>query len=130
MLHVRISTTDTGGPAGLDPLDLRATLDDVASTWTTEIRDRTRSGRGADGRAMRPRRDGSRSTLHDTGAMLASLRPQTVTDSGFVLGLTGRRNNTVGAIHQATGRRWAGASPDQIEDARRAVVDALQGTRS
>ena len=122
MLHITIRDT---GPVDL-PGDLRSTLDDIASDWTAQIRQRTRSGKGVDGRQMRRKRDGSVARLHDTGAMLASLQAD-VHDSGFRLAPTGRRNRTVAAIHQASGRRWAGADERQIEDARAAVVEALQG---
>ena len=125
MLHISVTTSDTG-PVSLP--DLRGVLDTIAGDWTDQIKRRTASGRDVDGRALRPKRDGTRSTLTDSGALLRSLTPD-VGDRGFKLAPTGRRNLTVGAIHQASGRRWAGASPDQIEDARRAVVDALQGTR-
>ena len=126
MLSVKINVRDSG-PIAI-PGDLRPVLDDIARQWTAEIVARTRSGRGADRRAMRRRADGSVSRLHDSGAMLNSLRP-TVSDRGFKIAPAGRRNRTIAAIHQATGRRWAGASPDQIADARAAVVEALQGTK-
>lgn len=125
MLNVTIRTHDTG-PINLP--DLRPALDTIADTWTHEIASRTRSGRGVTGRALRRKRDGSPSTLTDTGALLASLRP-TVDGKGFRIRPTGRRNLTIGAIHQATGRKWAGASAEQIDSARRAVVEAIQGTR-
>ena len=116
--------TDTG-PITLGG-DLRGLLEDISDTWTSQIQQRTRSGRDADGRAMRLKRDGSRSTLHDSGRMLRSLRP-TVHDRGFKIAPTGRRNATVAAIHQASGRAWIGADDRQIDEARAAVADALQG---
>ena len=127
MLNVTINVHDTGGPVNL-PGDLRPVLDSIAADWRSEIISRARSGKGADGRQMRPRRDGTRATLHDTGRMLGSLRP-TVDDRGFKIAPTGRRNRTIAAIHQATGRRWAGADDRQIDEARAAVVTHLQGTK-
>ena len=126
MLNVRINVHDSG-PVTL-PGDLRPVLDDIAAGWRSEIIARTRAGRAADGRQMRRKADGTRATLHATGAMLASLQAD-VDDRGFKLAPTGRRNRTVAAIHQASGRRWAGADDRQIEDARRAVVEALRNTR-
>ena len=127
MLDIRIRTSDTG-PVRLP--NLRGVLDDIASDWTTEIRQRTRSGRDADGRQMRRRADGSVSRLHDSGKMLASLRPTTVDDRGFKIAPTGTRNVIVARTHQRSRRTFMGASPDQIEDARAAVVEALQqGTK-
>ena len=123
MLHVAINVHDSGNPDL--PGDLRSTLDTIASTWRDEIIDRTRGGKGADGRAMRPKRDGTVSRLHDTGAMLGSLRADGG-DRGFQIAPTGRRNRTIAAIHQATGRRWAGADDRQIDEARAAVVTHLQ----
>ena len=123
---LKISVRDSGA---IDlPGDLRPVLDDIARQWTAEVVARTRSGRDADGKTMRPRRDGTRATLHDSGAMLASLQAD-VGDRGFKIAPAGRRNVIVAAVHQATGRRWAGASEDQIEDARAAVVEALQGKK-
>ena len=126
MLNVKINVRDTG-PIDL-PGDLRPVLDDIAAGWTREVIARTKSGRDADGRAMRLKRDGSRSTLNDSGRMLRSLRP-TVHDRGFAIAPTGRRNATVAAVHQASGRAWIGADDRQIDEARDAVVTHLQGTR-
>ena len=126
MLRINVTTSDTG-PVNL-PGNLRPVLDTIAADWRSEIIARTPSGKGADGRQMRRRADGTVSRLHDTGAMLASLQAD-VGDRGFSIAPTGRRNRTIAAVHQATGRRWAGADERQIADARRAVVDALQGTK-
>ena len=125
MLNVRINVNDSGSPAGLDPLDLSGVLDTIATTWREEIRSRTRSGRGADGREMRRRSDGSRTTLDDTGAMLASLRAD-VDDTGFRLQPVGKRNTIIARTHMRTGRRFMGASDEQIDAARQQVVDALR----
>lgn len=112
------------GPVSL-PGDLRSVLGDVADTWTREIRQRTRSGRAADGRQMRRKADGTRATLHDTGRMLASLQAD-VDDSGFRLHPTGQRNTIVARTHQRTGRRFMGASEQQIDAARDRVAAALR----
>ena len=113
MLDIRIRTSDTG-PVRLP--NLRGVLDDIASDWTTEIRQRTRSGRDADGRQMRRRADGSVSRLHDSGAMLGSLRPTTVDDRGFQIAPTGARNAIVARTHAAhpPDNSWAHPNrPDQ-----------------
>ena len=123
MLDIRIRTSDTG-PVNLP--DLRPVLDDISTTWRSEIIARTRSGRGADGRAMRRRADGSTSRLHDTGEMLGSLRA-VVDDRGFTIAPTGRRNTIVARTHQRTRRQFMGADEQQISDARQAVADAIQG---
>ena len=83
MLRINVNVHDPGGPHDL-PLDLRDVLTDVAADWTREIRDRTRAGRDATGRQMRPRADGSPATLTDTGRTLASLQPD-VHEGGFRL---------------------------------------------
>ena len=51
MLNVAINVRDSG-PVTLTG-DLRGLLEDIADTWTSQIRQRTRSGRDADGKAMR-----------------------------------------------------------------------------
>ena len=125
MLHVNVTVNDTGP---VDLPDLRAVLHDVADTWRAEIISRTRSGKGADGRQMRRRVDGSPARLTDSGAMLASLSAD-VDDKGFRLHPTGTRNTIVARTHQRSRRQFMGASPDQIEDARAAVVEALRNTK-
>ena len=106
MLNVAINVRDTG-PVTLTG-DLRGLLEDIADTWTSQIQQRTRSGRDADGRPMRKKRDGSRSTLHDSGQMLGSLRAD-VGDRGFKIAPTGaakhRRRRTSSAQRQAMGGR-------------------------
>ncbi len=125
MLHVNVTVNDTGP---VDLPDLRAVLHDVADTWRAEIISRTRAGKGADGRQMRRRVDGSPARLHDTGRLLTSLQAD-VDDRGFRIAPTGTRNTIVARTHQRSRREFLGADERQIEDARRAVVDALQGTR-
>ena len=122
VLDIRIRTSDTG-PVRLP--NLRGVLDDIASDWTTEIRQRTRSGRDADGRQMRRRADGSVSRLHDSGKMLASLRP-TVDDRGFKIAPTGTRNAIVARTHARSRRQFMGADEQQIADARDRVAAALR----
>ena len=125
MLHVNVTVNDTGA---VNLPDLRSTLDTIAADWTTEIRQRTRSGKGADGRQMRRRVDGSPARLTDSGAMLKSLSAD-VDDKGFRLAPSGTRNTIVARTHQRSRRQFMGASPDQIEDARAAVVEALRNTK-
>ena len=122
MLNVSVNVTDSGP---VDRPDLRDTLSRVADDWTHQIADRTRSGRDVDGRQLRPKADGAPSRLHDTGALLASLRAD-VGETGFTIAPTGKRNRQIAAIHQNTGRAFMGASADQIDSACRAVVEALR----
>ena len=51
-MRITPHVTDTG-PIRLP--NLRDVLTDVADTWTREVVDRTRSGKDADGRALRRR---------------------------------------------------------------------------
>jgi len=126
VLRVNVNVRDSG-PLDL-PGDLRSTLDSIAGDWTREIASRTRSGRDVAGRALRRKVDGTVSRLHDSGAMLASLKAE-VDDRGFTIAPTGARNTVVARTHQRTRREFLGADERQIEDAKRTIVDALQGTR-
>ena len=104
---------------------LAAALPGIARDLAAGVRRRTESGRDVNGRAFRrKRRDGSPSTLTDSGRMVESFRPQTVSETGFTLAPTGRRNVIVGAAHQSRGRRWVGADERQIEAAREQIADA------
>ena len=102
----------------------------LADHMAGDIRRRTASGRDAAGRRLRPKKDGTASTLQDTGKMVGSFRPQTVTDTGFVLAPTGRRNRKVAAIHQNTGRPWIGVTDRAIEEARERIATAATGKQS
>ena len=126
MLNINVNVRDSG-PVTLTG-DLRGLLEDISDTWTSQIRQRTRSGKDADGRPMRRKADGSVSRLHDSGQMLGSLRAD-VGDRGFKIAPTGARNIVIARTHQRGGRRWAGASEQQIEEARDRVADALRDTR-
>ena len=66
--------------------------------------------------------------MTDTGEMLRSLHAD-VTDNGFRLAPTGRRNLTVAHVHQAGGRRWMGATERQIDAARETIADAIREKR-
>ncbi len=123
MLDIRIRTSDTG-PIALP--DVRDVITDVAHQWTAEVVARTRSGRDVNGRALRAKRDGSRSTLTDSGAMLRSFGPARIDSDGFTLAPAGRRNATVAHVNQARGRKWIAVNDRQISDARRQVADAIQ----
>ena len=119
--------TDTG-PIVLP--DVRDVIADVAHQWTAEVVARTRSGRDASGKALRPKQDGGRSTLTDSGRMLRSFGPVRIDSDGFTLAPARGRDATVAFVNQHRGRRWVGVTPDQIADARAAVVEALQqGTK-
>ena len=96
----------------------------IAADLATSIRQRTAAGKGVDGKRLRKKQDGSPSTLTDSGRMVESFRPQTVSETGFTLAPTGRRNVIVGAAHQSRGRRWVGADERQIEAAREQIADA------
>ena len=124
MLNVNIRTSDTG-PVTLP--NLRDVIADVADTWTREVIGRTRSGRDVNGRALRPKRDGGRSTLTDSGRMLASFGPARIDSDGFTLAPGRGRDATVAYVNQARGRRWVGVDDRQISDARQQVADAIQG---
>ena len=103
---------------------LAAELPRLAADMAGDIRRRTRQGRDAAGRRLRPKKDGTASTLQNTGRMVGSFRPQTVTDTGFVLAPTGRRNRKVAAIHQNTGRPWIGVTNAAVERARERIAEA------
>ena len=124
-MRISIRTTDTGR---VELPDLRPALDTIAADWTRGIQDRTRRGRDARGVPFRPKRDGSPSRLIDSGRMVGSLRAD-VGDKGFRLAPAAGRDATVAAINEARGRTFVAASERQIEDARRAVVDALREKR-
>ncbi len=103
---------------------LAAELPGIAADLAGDIRRRTASGRDVSGKPFRPKRDGSRSTLQDSGRMVRSLRPVQVTDRGFVLAPVGKRNQRIGALAHQRGRRWVGASDRQIDEARERIADA------
>ena len=126
MLDIRIRTSDTG-PIALP--DVRDVITDVAHQWTAEVVARTRSGRDASGRALRAKRDGSRSTLTDSGRMLRSFGPTRVDSDGFSLAPGRGRDATVAYVNEARGRRWVGVDDRQTSDARDRVAAALQGKR-
>ena len=109
---------------------LRAEMPRLAADMASDIRRRTRQGRDVAGRRLRPKKDGTASTLQDTGKMVGSFRPQTVTDTGFVLAPTGRRNRKVAAIHQNTGRPWIGVGDRAIEEARERIATAATEKQS
>lgn len=96
----------------------------LAADMSRSIRDRTAAGRDVAGKPFRRKRDGSASNLTDTGKMVASFRPQQVTDTGFTLAPTGARNRKIGALAMRTGRRWAGADDRQIDEAVERIADA------
>ena len=103
---------------------LRSELPRLADDLARDIRRRTEGGRGVAGRRLRRKKDGTASTLQDSGKMVESFRPQTVTDRGFVLAPTGRRNRQIAAIHQNTGRPWIGVTDAAVERARERIAEA------
>ena len=117
-------TSRTHGPVTFP--SLRDVVSDIASDWTTQIQQRTRSGIDASGRRFRPRKDGSASTLTASGRMVRSFRPTRVDEDGFTLAPGRGRDATVAYVNQARGRRWIAATPDQISDARDRVAGALR----
>ena len=125
-MQIKVSVTDTG-PVNL-PGDLRGVLENVADDWSREVVERTRSGRDATGRALRRKRDGSVSRLTDTGRMLRSFGPRHVDEGGFVLGPSRGRNATIAYVNQARGRKWIGASDEQVQAARDAIARAVERT--
>ena len=104
---------------------LRAELPRLAADLAGDIRRRTASGRDVSGRPFRPKKDGSRSTLQDSGRMVRSLRPVQVTDRGFVLAPVGKRNQRIGAVSHQRGRRWVGASDAQVTEATERITEAM-----
>ena len=125
-MKIRVSTRLSEPLATALPLrrGLAAELPRLAADLAGDIRRRTASGRDVSGKPFRPKRDGSRSTLQDTGRMVRSLRPVQVTDRGFTLAPTGKRNQRVGALAHQRGRRWVGASDRQIDEATARIADA------
>ena len=103
---------------------LAAELPRLAADLAGDIRRRTASGRDVSGQRFRRKKDGTPSNLRDSGRMLASFKPQTVSDTGFTLAPTGARNRKVGAVAMRTGRRWAGVNDAQIDEARGRIADA------
>ena len=103
---------------------LRAELPGIANDLAGGIRRRTASGRDVAGRPLRPKKDGSRSTLQDTGAMLRSFRPVQVDDRSFTLAPVGKRNQRIASLAHQRGRRWAGADDRQIDEATARIADA------
>ena len=107
---------------------LRQALPNVARTMAAGVRARTESGRDVDGRPFRRRPDGSPSTLRDSGRMVKSFQPQTVTDQGFRLAPARGPERRRAALHQSgrgvPRREWVGADAGQVEAAREAVAEA------
>ena len=104
---------------------LAAALPAIAADLARGIRRRTEAGRDVSGRPLRPKRDGSASTLHDSGRMVASLRPTQIGERSFTLAPTGRRNQRVAALAHQTGRRWVGADETQIDAATERVTESM-----
>ena len=104
---------------------LRSALPGIAADLAGDIRRRTASGRDVSGKPFRPKRDGKRSTLQDTGAMVRSLRPVQIDDRSFTLAPQGRRNQRVAAVAHQRGRRWVGADAQQVSDARERVIESM-----
>ena len=125
-MRISISATTSAPLREALPLrsGLRAALPDIAAGMARGIRDRTEGGRDVAGKPFRRKRDGSPSTLRDTGRMVESFQPTEVTDKGFTLAPTGKRNRAIAHIHQATGRRWVGADDRQVDEARERVAEA------
>lgn len=125
---MRITVSATSSPPLAETLPLRrglrAALPGVAGDMAASIRRRTESGRDVNGRPLQRKADGSPSNLIDTGRMVESFRPQAVTDTGFTLSPTGKRNRAIAHIHQATGREWIGADDKQIDAARESIAEA------
>ena len=109
---------------------LRAELPRLAKDLAGDIRRRTSSGRDASGRRFARKANGQPSNLTDSGKMIASFRPTTVTDTGFVLAPTGPRNRKVAAIHMNTGRPWIGVTPTQVTEAVEHIATAATGKQS
>ena len=120
--------TDTG-PIDL-PLDrgIARELPRIADEWVDAIRDRTRRGVAADGSRFPARKDGSPSTLHQTGAMLAGFGVQRIDSGGFRLAPDRKQQHK--ALHHQRGsgnaprRAWVGVEADLIEAARQRVIEA------
>lgn len=109
---------------------LRAELPRLAKDLAGDIRRRTSSGRDASGRRFARKANGQPSNLTDSGKMIASFRPTTVTDTGFVLAPTGPRNRKVAAIHMNTGRPWIGVTPTHVTEAVERIATAATGKQS
>ena len=107
---------------------LRDALPDLASDLARGVRERTAGGRDVAGRSFAPKRDGSRSTLRDTGRMVESFRPVRVDERGFVLAPAGREERKRAALHQlgrgVPERRWVGVDARQVDEAVERVTDA------
>lgn len=130
-MRITPHVTDTGWPAGLERPDLSSTLQTIADDWTGSVKARTAAGRDLDGRQFARRRDGSASTLRDTGQMMRAFGVLDVDDRRFVLGLRDRasRRKAYFAQHGAHGRRrsFLGVSDEAVEDARQTIATARTG---
>ncbi len=125
-MRISVSATSTAPLSDALPLrrGLRSVMPGVAADMSRSIRQRTESGRDVSGRPFRRKKDGSRSTLQDSGRMVESFRPTEIRADGFTVAPTGKRNRAVAHVHQATGRRWIGADDRQIDAARERVAEA------
>ena len=103
---------------------LRSALPGIANDLAGGIRRRTASDRDVSGQRFRPKRDGTPSTLQDSGRMLRSFRPVQIDDRSFTLAPVGKRNQRVAALAHQRGRRWAGADETQIDAARERIAEA------
>ena len=107
---------------------LRDVLPQVARDVSRGVRDRTAGGRDVDGRPFARKADGSPSTLKDTGRMVESFKPQTVTDQSFRLAPDrGERRKAVmhqRGIGRIPRREWVGVDARQVDEAVERVLDA------
>lgn len=132
---MRIRMTVDAGPPLSDTLPLRDglrdALPDIASTMAAGVRDRTLDGRDVNGQRFAPKADGSRSTLTQSGRMVESFQPETVTDRRFTLAPGRGPERRRAALHQlgrgVPERRWVGLDARQVDEATERVLDAETG---
>jgi len=125
---MRITLTARSSPPLREVLPLRrglaAELPRIAADLAAGVRTRTRAGKVVDGRPLRPKRDGTPSNLTDSGRMVASFGTESIRDAGFTLAPAPTERDKA-AVHMRAGRRWIGASAEQIEDARERVIESM-----
>ena len=129
-MKISVKVTKNGPPmrAGL----ARA-LPILAAGLSSEIRDRTASGRDANGRPFKRHPDGAPSDLKRTGAMVRSFGPQSVRANGFTLAPAKAHQWKANVNQRGEGarprRQWIGLDGGQIDRAVDQIATAMFGPR-
>ena len=122
-----------GGRPLTETLPLRRGLESeiewVAEWVALQVRERTARGLDVDGQPFESKRDGSPSTLQDTGRMVDGFRPLRVTDTGFVCGIRDRKLRARARMHQdgigaLFRREWVGVDDEMADETVEYLVSA------